>query len=376
VGPLEGVRIVELGAIGPAPFAAMVLAGLGAEVVRVERPGTTPLVASEARFNVALRDRAAIALDLKDPLAVEAVLRLVERSDALIEGWRPGVAERLGVGPVACAERNARLVYGRMTGWGQEGPLSGTAGHDINYIALTGVLHAIGRAGEPPVPPLNLVGDFGGGGMLLALGILAGVLEARTSGRGQVVDAAMVDGAALLAAGFYGYVADGVWRVERGSNLLDSGAPFYDVYETSDGGYVAVGALEAPFYEALIRGLELDPDVLPDRLDRTRWPELKDLFRRTFGARTREEWTGVFAGTDACVTPVLTFTEAPSHDHNRARGAYVQADGIPQPAPAPRFARTPVTTTRPPQEPGADTAAILGTLGFEPDEVERLTRIS
>jgi alpha-methylacyl-CoA racemase len=314
-------------------------------------------------------------LDLKDPLAVEAALRLVETSDALLEGWRPGVAERLGVGPAACSKRNGRLVYGRMTGWGQEGPLSSTAGHDVNYVALTGVLHAIGRAGEQPVPPLNLVGDFGGGGMLLALGVVSGILEARTSGQGQVVDAAMVDGAALLAAAFYGYVAEGVWSLERGTNLLDSGAPFYDVYETSDGGYVAVGAIETPFYEALLRGLELDPNALPAQMDRERWPELRTLFGKTFRVRTRDEWVEVFAGTDACVTPVLSFAEAPSDSHNQARGTYIEADGVLQPAPAPRFSRTPAATSRPPQQPGIHTAEILGTLGFDREEVERLTRI-
>ena len=371
-GPLHGVRVVELGAIGPVPFAGAVLAGLGAEVIRVQRPGVVPLLAPDGRLNVALRSRTSLALDLKEPLAVEAVLRLAAGADALLEGWRPGVAERLGVGPDACFARNERLVYGRMTGWGQEGPLSATAGHDINYVALTGALHAIGRAGGPPVPPLNLVGDFGGGGMLLAVGVLSAIVEARSSGRGQVVDAAMVDGASLLALSLAGYVAEGLWSLERGTNMLDSGAPFYDVYETADGRWVAVGAIEAPFYAALLAGLELDPAALPDPLDRERWPELRARLAERFRTRTRDEWERVFAGTDACVTPVLTFAEAPSHPHNAARGSYVELDGIPQPAPAPRFSRTPAATPVPPDEPDAHTRAVLASLGFDDAELERL----
>jgi alpha-methylacyl-CoA racemase len=374
VGPLANVRIVELAAIGPVPFAGMVLAGLGADVVRIERPSAVPLVASDPRFNLMQRDRSSVTLDLKDPLAVEAVLRLVAGADALVEGWRPGVAERLGIGPDVCAERNPRLVYGRMTGWGQTGPLSAVAGHDINYIAMSGVLHAIGRAGSEPVPPLNLVGDFGGGGMLLALGVVSAVLEARESGRGQVVDAAMVDGAAQLGAAFFGYLAGGVWSTERGSNLLDSGAPFYDVYETADGLYVAVGAIEPQFFDALVRGLELDPESIPSQLDRARWPELRELFRETFRSRTRDEWSDVFAGTDACLSPVLSLAEAPAHRHNAGRATFVDVDGIPQPAPAPRFSQTPAEPPSPPRAPGADTATIIGALGFGADEVEQLLR--
>lgn len=373
MGPLADVRIVELPAIGPVPFAGMVLAGLGADVVRVERPSGVPLVAADSRFNVMQRDRSSIVLDLKDSLAVEAVLRLVTGADALIEGWRPGVAERLGIGPAACAERNPRLVYGRMTGWGQTGPLSGAAGHDIDYVALSGVLHAVGRAGEAPVPPLNLVGDFGGGGMLLALGVVSAVLEARQSGRGQVVDAAMVDGAAQLGAAFFGYLAGGVWSSERGTNLLDSGAPFYDVYETSDGRHVAVGALEPQFYDAFVRGLGLDPGMLPPQMDRDRWPELRELFRGALGSRTRDEWCRVFDGTDACVAPVLAFEEATMHDHNASRGTFVEVDGVTQPAPAPRFERTPSATPRPPRSPGADTVSILSGLGFDGAEIEQLS---
>jgi alpha-methylacyl-CoA racemase len=371
-GPLAGVRVVELGAIGPVPFAGAVLAGLGAEVIRVQRPGAVPLLAPETRLNVALRSRTRVVLDLKEPLAVEAVLRLAAGADALLEGWRPGVAERLGVGPDACLERNAQLVYGRMTGWGQDGPLSATAGHDINYVALTGALHAIGRAGGPPVPPLNLVGDFGGGGMLLAVGVLSALLEARASGRGQVVDAAMVDGAALLALSLAGYVSAGLWSLERGTNMLDSGAPFYDVYETADSRWVAVGAIEAPFYAALLAGLEIDPSSLPDQLDREGWPELRTRLAERFRMKTRGQWEQTFAGTDACVTPVLTFAEAPAHPHNVSRGSYVELDGIPQPAPAPRFSRTPAPAPTPPAEPEADTRDILGTLGFDEAEIEQL----
>ena len=371
-GPLAGVRVVELGAIGPVPFAGAVLAGLGAEVIRVQRPGATPLLAPDTRLNVALRSRRSVVLDLKEPLAVEAVLRLAAGADALLEGWRPGVAERLGVGPDTCLAANERLVYGRMTGWGQTGPLSGTAGHDINYVALTGALHAIGRAGGPPVPPLNLVGDFGGGGMLLAVGVLSALVAARASGKGQVVDAAMVDGAALLALSLAGYVSAGVWSLERGTNLLDSGAPFYDVYETADRRWVAVGAIEAPFFAALLAGLELDPVSLPDQHDRRRWPELRARLAERFRTKTRDEWEQAFAGTDACVTPVLTFAEAPAHPHNASRGSFVELDGIPQPAPAPRFSRTPTATPAPPTDPGADTRDVLAELGFAEDELARL----
>ena len=371
-GPLAGVRVVELGAIGPVPFAGAVLAGLGAEVIRVQRPGATPLLAPDTRLNVALRSRRSVVLDLKEPLAVEAVLRLAAGADALLEGWRPGVAERLGVGPDTCLAANERLVYGRMTGWGQTGPLSATAGHDINYVALTGALHAIGRAGGPPVPPLNLVGDFGGGGMLLAVGVLSALVAARASGKGQVVDAAMVDGAALLALSLAGYVSAGVWSLERGTNLLDSGAPFYDVYETADRRWVAVGAIEAPFFAALLAGLELDPVSLPDQHDRRRWPELRARLAERFRTKTRDEWEQAFAGTDACVTPVLTFAEAPAHPHNASRGSFVELDGIPQPAPAPRFSRTPTATPAPPTDPGADTRGVLAELGFAEDELARL----
>jgi alpha-methylacyl-CoA racemase len=373
VGPLRGVRIVEMAAIGPAPFAAAVLAGLGAEVIRVERPGAKAVVASDRSHHLALRDRSAIALNLKDPLAVEAVLRLAETADAFLEGWRPGVAERLGVGPTICLERNPRLVYARMTGWGQAGPLSQTAGHDINYLALTGVLNAIGRAGSRPVPPLNLVGDYGGGGMVLALGVVSAILEARTSGSGQVVDAAMVDGAALLALGLYGYVAGGDWSLDRGTNLLDSGAPFYDVYETADGRFVAVGAIEPEFYEALLCVLELDSAALPDQYDRARWAELRERFAVTFRTRTRDEWAGVAAGTDACVTPVLTFAEAPAHPQNVARSTFLDVDGIAQPAPAPRFSRTPPEHPRGPEAVDRRAGEILSDLGFDDQEVAALT---
>ncbi|MBV8258038.1 MAG: CoA transferase [Actinobacteria bacterium] len=372
MGPLAGIRVVELPAIGPAPFAGMVLAGLGAEVVRIERPGAEPLVAPGHAYNIVRRDRTSVMLDLKQPLAVEAVLRLVAGADALIEGWRPGVAERLGLGPKPCGERNPRLVYGRMTGWGQDGPRSRTAGHDINYVALSGVLNAIGRAGEPPLAPLNLLGDYGGGGMLLALGVLAGIIHAKASGRGQVVDAAMTDGVATLAAAFYGYVAGGAWSLDRGTNLLDSGAPFYDVYETSDGGFVAVGALEPQFYAAFVAGLGLEQESLPPREDRTSWPELRETFAAVLARRSRDEWAQIFADTDARVTPVLSFAEAAADPHNRARSSIVELDGIPQPAPAPRFTESPAAVPRPPAPPGADTDVVLRSLGFDGDELDIL----
>ena len=371
-GPLAGISVVELPAIGPAPFGAMVLAGLGADVVRIERPGAQPLFGGGPAAALLQRGRRSVALDLKEPLAVEAVLRLVDRSDALIEGWRPGVAERLGLGPEVCLARNSRLVYGRMTGWGQEGPLARAAGHDINYIALSGVLHAIGTAGGPPVVPLNLVGDFGGGGLVLALGLLAAIVEARRSGKGQVVDAAMVDGAALLATAYFGYLPSGAWRLERGTNLLDGGAPFYGVYETADGRHVAVGAIEPQFFAALLDGLDLDAESLPGQADIEGWPRLRDALAAAFRGRTRDEWAEHFANTDACVSPVLDFSEAPRHAHNEARRTFVEAAGVIQPAPAPRFERTPASLDRPPVQPGADTAAVLAELGFDDDDVARL----
>jgi alpha-methylacyl-CoA racemase len=338
-GPLTGLKVVELAGIGPGPHGAMVLADLGAQVVRVDRPGGLQLGDPDLA-DPTLRGRRRVAADLKSPEGVETVLRLVERADVLVEGYRPGVTERLGVGPADCHARNPRLVYARMTGWGQDGPMAQRAGHDINYISLTGALHAIGRAGERPVPPLNLVGDFGGGSMLLVVGVLAALWEAQRSGEGQVVDAAMVDGASLLSQMFWGFLAQKAWTDERDSNVLDGHAPFYDTYTCADGRHVAVGPLEPQFYAAFLAGLGIDPAELPHQYDRDGWPVLRERFTAAFASRTRDEWAAVFEGTDACVTPVLAFGEVPGHPHIAARSTIVDGDGVPQAAPAPRFSRT------------------------------------
>ena len=351
MGPLHGLRVVELAGIGPGPHAAMVLADLGADVVRVDRPSGALPVGDPDAPDPTLRGRRRVAADLKDPAGRETVLRLVERADVLLEGYRPGVAERLGVGPADCHARNPRLVYGRVTGWGQDGPLARQGGHDINYVGLTGALHAIGRADGAPVVPLNLVADFGGGSMLLLVGVLAALWEARASGRGQVVDAAMVDGASLLLQLTWALHGQGHWRDERGTNLLDGGAPYYDTYACADGRFVAVGALEVRFYAQLLDGLGLDPAALPDREDRTRWPELRARFTAAFATRPRDEWAARFARTDACVTPVLALREVADHPHLAARGTVVAPGGVPQAAPAPRFSRTPPTLPGPPADP-------------------------
>ena len=363
-GPLAGVRVVELAGIGPSPFAAMLLADLGADVVRIDRPGgaSVPLpLPTEA--DVLRRGRPSVLLDLKHPDGLATALDLVERADVLIEGYRPGVAERLGLGPDVCLDRNPRLVYGRMTGWGQDGPLAQAAGHDIGYIAVTGALGAIGRAGGPPQVPVNLVGDFGGGALYLVVGVLAALLEARTSGLGQVVDAAIVDGTAHVSALLLGLAAAGLWSDERGTNLLDTGAPFYDVYETRDGRWMAVGPLEEPFYAELLARLDLT-DRAPDRLDPTEWPALRALLADTFRTRTRAEWTTLLEGTDACVAPVLGYSEAPRHPHLAARGTYVEHHGVVQPAPAPRFSRTPAALTTPPAVVGTGTRTALSAWGI------------
>ena len=371
-GPLDGVRIVELAGLGPAPYACMLLADAGADVLRLERVPASAGPGEGPHGDLLARSRPSVGVDLKHPGGREVVLELVGRADALVEGFRPGVAERLGLGPEPCFERNARLVYGRMTGWGQEGPLAGRAGHDIDYIALSGALWPIGRAGDRPVPPLNLVGDFGGGGMLLAFGLVAGLLEAQRSGTGQVVDAAMVDGSASLTTMLHGLRHAGGWRDERGVNLLDSGAPFYEVYETAEGGFVAVGAIEPQFYAALLAGLGLDERDLPAQMDRDRWPETKARFAAIFLTRTRSEWEARFDGTDACVSPVLSPAEAAAHPHQRARGTFVEVAGVVQPAPAPRFSRTPGAVRRPPPAPGADTDEALSAWGIAPDRVAAL----
>ena len=358
-GPLTGLRVIELAGIGPAPHAAMVLADLGADVVRIDRPvpGFDPLQAGTP--DQLLRGRRSVALDLKQPADTERLLELVFAADVLLEGFRPGVTERLGIGPQDCAAINPGLIYARMTGWGQDGPLARTAGHDINYISLTGALHAIGRSGERPVPPLNLVGDFGGGSMLVLIGILAALVERSRSGLGQVVDAAMVDGASLLTQMIWSWRGGGSWSDERGANLLDGGCPFYDTYECADGRHVAVGALEGQFWTALLAGLRLDPADFPDRLNPETWPGLRERFTALFAGRTRDEWAEVFAGTDACVTPVLSFAEAAEHPHLTARQTLVDWDGVTQAAPAPRFSRTPPGRPTPPPTPGRHTDEVL-----------------
>jgi len=370
VGPLHGVRVLEVAGIGPGPFCAMVLADLGADVIRIDRPG--PGDPEAARFDILGRGRRSIAVDLKSPQGPEVVLRLAEGSDALLEGFRPGVAERLGIGPETCLGRNPALVYGRMTGWGQDGPLAATAGHDLTYASVAGALAHIGRAGQLPTPPLNLVADFGGGGMLLALGVVAGLLHAQRHGEGQVVDAAMVDGTALLMAPFFGASAMGFWSDERGTNLLDSGAPFYDVYRCADGLELAVAAIEPQFFAALLEVLDLRAADVPDQHDRERWSELRDVIDRTIATRPRAEWLARADGTDACVAPVLTMREATDHPHLRSRATVVEVDGVPQPAPAPRFSATPATLDRPPSVPGQHTDEVLEACGFDAAERDGL----
>lgn len=354
-GPLAGIRVVEFAGLGPGPHAATLLADLGADVVCVQRPGLIPPAGHRDQIQ---RGRTVVEANLKDPEQVEKVLGLIERADVVIEGFRPGVTERMGLGPDVALARNPRLVYGRMTGWGQEGPLANAAGHDINYISLTGVLHAIGREGERPVPPLNMVGDFGGGSMFLIFGILSALVERQTSGKGQVVDAAMVDGALALSHMMWSFRGRGMWSDERGTNLLDTGAPFYDVYETSDGKYMAVGAIEPQFYALLLQGLGLDPANLPQQLDRSAWPEMKKLFTETFLSKTRDEWSEIFLGTDACVSPALTWAEAPNNEHIAARGSLIELDGVTQHAPAPRFSRTPAGAPTPPAGEATDIESI------------------
>jgi alpha-methylacyl-CoA racemase len=375
MGPLSGITVVEMAGIGPGPFAGMMLADLGATVIRVDRlsgsgGGLSEL--SAGRADVVSRGRRSIAVDLKSPEGVEVVLRLLVSADVLIEGYRPGVMERLGLGPDTCLARNPRLVFGRMTGWGQDGPLARAAGHDINYIALSGALGAIGRHGQTPVPPLNLVGDYGGGGMLLACGVLAALLSAARTGVGQVVDAAMVDGSALLMAQFYGMKALGRWTEERGSNLLDTGAPFYDVYASSDGGYLSVGPLEPAFFAILLERLGIGDIEARGQYDPRSWPALRTRLATEFSSRTRAAAEELFADFDGCVFPVLSMSEAPRHPHNVARGTFVTRDDVVQPAPAPRFSATPTELELPPPAVGEHTEAILTDLGLSDDEVSHL----
>ena len=373
MGPLDGVKVIEIAGIGPGPFCAMMLADMGADVVRVDRAANVTDGDPETpSFDLLARGRRSIGVDLKHPDGAAAVLDLVTSADALIEGFRPGVAERLGIGPDECLARNGQLVYGRMTGWGQDGPLAQAAGHDINYISLAGVLEPMGRRGERPVPPLNLVGDFGGGGMLLAFGIVCAVLEAQCSGEGQVVDAAMVDGSALLATMFYGMRDMGFWKDERGTNLLDTGAWFYDVYETSDDKFVSVGSLEPQFFAELVDKAGLDATTLPPQMDRESWPALKDQMAAVFRTKTRDEWCEIMEATDVCFAPVLSLAEAPHHPHNEHRGTFTEVAGVTQPAPAPRFGRTPGSVSRPPPHAGQHTDEVLADWGMAKEKVAEL----
>ncbi|MBK7422434.1 MAG: CoA transferase [Propionivibrio sp.] len=373
MGPLAGIRIIEMAGIGPAPFAAMMFSDMGAEVIRIDRKGRPEANAFDVLKNGGFlnRGRRSIALDLKKAQAVSALFDLTESADALIEGFRPGVMERLGIGPQACLARNPALVYGRITGWGQNGPLAHAAGHDINYIALTGALHAIGKA-DSPVPPLNMLGDFGGGAMFVAFGMVCALLEARTSGQGQVVDAAMTDGAALLMAMQYSFKSMGHWQNARESNLLDGGAPFYGTYRCADGKWLAVGAIEPRFHDVLIDTLELSPEAFAGRWNPEQWPHLRQLLADTFLKRTRSEWCAVLEGTDACVAPVLDMDEAPVHPHNLARQTFVRHAEVMQPAPAPRFSRTLAQIQRPPAVPGEHGEDILRDWGFDSDRIDSL----
>lgn len=369
MGPLAGVKIVEFAGIGPGPMCAMLLADLGADIVRVDRIAPAPV---KFRSNILNRNRPSISLDLKHPDGKEAALKLVEGADALIEGFRPGVMERLGLGPDECLARNPKIVYGRMTGWGQEGPLSQAAGHDINYIALTGALHSIGPKDGPPSPPLNVIGDFGGGALYLALGIVSAVLSARATGKGQVLDVAMVDGAASLITAAYGLRSLGVWKDERGSNSLDGGAHYYGAYETKDGKYISIASIEPQFYAELIERLKLKSEDLPPQLDRDQWPAMRQRLEALFRQKTRDEWCEILEGTDVCFAPVLTLGEAPAHPHNKARDAFIEIDGVVQPGPAPRFNGTPLEIRMAPPEPGANTADTLAEWGFSKQDVATL----
>jgi alpha-methylacyl-CoA racemase len=374
MGPLHGIKIIELAGIGPGPFCAMMLADMGADVIRVDRAqnvvGGDP---ASPPADVLNRGRRSVGLDLKQPEGVATLLKLVDEADALIEGFRPGVAERLGVGPDVCLARNPRLVFGRMTGWGQDGPYAQMAGHDINYIALAGALEPLGRAGEKPMPPINLIGDFGGGGMLLAFGVATALVEAQRSGQGQVVDAAMVDGAAVLMTMIHAFRAMGIWEDTRGNNLLDTGAYYYEVYETKDHKFVSIGSLERQFYAVLLEKLGLtDDESMPHPQDKAQWPAMKERFTEIFLTKTRDEWCEIFEGSDACFAPVLSMTEAPQHPHNQHRGTFVERNGVVQPAPAPRFSRTTAEIQRPPAFPGQHTDEVLGDWGFDAEAIAKL----
>ena len=369
MGPLANLKIVEFAGIGPGPMCGMLLADLGADVLRIERIQARQI---RLRSPILNRSRRSVALDLKKPEGVETALKLLDQADALIEGFRPGVMERLGLGPDVCLARNPKLVYGRMTGWGQDGPLAHAAGHDINYVALTGALNAIGPKDGPPSPPLNLVGDFGGGALYLAFGLVCGILEAVHSGKGQVLDVAMVDGAASLMTSIYGSRSIGAWKDDRQSNQTDGGAHYYGAYETKDGNYISIAPIEPQFYAELLERLGLDAADLPEQLDRDHWPLLKTKLASLFKTKTRDEWCELLEGTDVCFAPVLSMAEAPEHAHMKARDAFVEVEGVVQPAPAPRFSRTPAEIKCPPPQPGADTAAALKDWGIPENELSAL----
>lgn len=375
-GPLAGIKVVEIAGIGPGPYGAMLLADLGADIIRIDRStgvnafGQGP--DAEPPADILARGRRSVAVDLKNPEGVATVLDLVEQADVLIEGFRPGVMERLGLGPDVCLERNPRIVYGRMTGWGQEGPYASAAGHDINYIALAGALEPLGRAGEQPTPPLNLVGDFGGGGMMLAFGVCAALVEVARSGEGQVIDAAMIDGAASLMTMTWSFKHMGIWADERGTNMLDTGAHFYDTYETADGKYVSIGSIEPQFYAELLRLTGIDPESLPKQMDKSQWPALKERFAEVFKTKTRDEWCELMEHTDVCFAPVLTMDEAPGHPHIAERETFTTVAGLVQPAPVPRFSRTPGSIERPPPHAGQHTHEALAAWGIAAERIAQL----
>ena len=369
MGPLKGLKIIEMAGIGPGPFCGMVLADLGAEIIRVDRASA---IGTGSKQDAANRGKRSIAIDLKSEEGVEVVLKLVETADAIFEGFRPGVMERLGLGPDVCSKRNERIVFGRMTGWGQEGPLANAAGHDINYISLTGALAAIGRPGSPPVPPLNLIGDFGGGGMLLALGLVAALLESKESKKGQVVDAAMTDGSALLMTMIYTMQSSGVWKTSMGSNLLDGGSHFYDTYECKDGKFISIGSIEPQFYALLCQIADLDEEVFGKQMSRDSWPEQKEEITKIFLNKTRDEWCDLMEGTDVCFAPVLDMSEAPKHPHNIERKTFIDLEGVTQPAPAPRFSRTEPEVVSSPSIVGEHTNEVLSSIGLSDEDISSL----
>jgi alpha-methylacyl-CoA racemase len=373
-GPLTGYKVIELAGIGPAPMCAMMLSDMGAEVVRVDRLADAGLgIAMPKKYNFLGRGRKSIAIDLKNPAGIEALLKLIDGADCLLEGFRPGVMERLGMGPDVCMARNPKLVFARVTGWGQEGPLSKAAGHDLNYIALSGALHAIGRSNdEPPTPPLNLVGDFGGGTMFVLTGILAALLEVKSSGQGQIVDAGMVDGALSLMTSIYGMFAGGVQNDERAANILDSGSHFYNTYETKDGRYISIGSIETKFYDELLEKTGIDPDSMAPQMERESWPAMKEKLKKLFLTKTRDEWCAIMDNTDVCFAPVLTLAEAPDYPHNKERNAFVDVEGVMHPAPAPRFSRTPSSIKGPAPKTGIHTDEVLADWGVSSDEINAL----